>query len=485
MVILGKARVSTLEQSVNSHALEQQIQRLKDSGCIEIISDVESGRKKKKHLEKIIERCEQGDITEVVATRIDCITRNLPKLREFADFCAEKGINLKILDQHIDLSTPHGRLMLTFLGGLAEWESDLLTSRVQHGISHQQKQGRAPGIMPFGYRRSSDNRYEINTDLYKDTNFKICDIAAEIIETFIRTESTWKTTKIIEAKYGIGNFGKGSRAGKDFPRHMGIDIWIKNPMLRGYTVYYWGTPKEKWYLNPDIDPSLPEAKVTHQALISEKQWIELQKIIKTDVRPRKEYSQVYPLSGLIYCGKCGARCKAHKGQKRKDGSYKTYWYCSLRTRPTKQCSSKGSVTNEFIEEQVIQLLNSKEGVDQISQRMLVKNNSDKVVDSPELIKKRAAFNAIKDIDLDDLNEAKQSLRSQIQQLENEILRSSNNRDELFEDLKRDLADPLFITHLRERDQLRRFFMRFVSKILVKEDLSLQIQTVFDDSSSPL
>lgn len=482
MVILGKARVSTLEQSENSHALEQQIQRLKDSGCIEIISDIESGRKKKKHLEKIIERCERGDITEVVATRIDRITRSLPKLREFADFCISKQINLKILDQQIDLSTPHGRLMLNVLGSLAEWESDLLTSRVQHGISHQQKQGRAPGIMPFGYKRSKDNRYEINTDFYKDTSFRICDIAKDIIETFIQTESTWQTTKIIEAKYGTSLPRRGSRAGKDFPRNIGIDIWIKNPVLRGFTVYYWGTVKEKYYLNPDVDPSLPESKITHTPLISEKDWKDLQKIIKTDVRPRKKVSQLYNLSGLVYCKKCGARFKAHKGQKRKDGSYKVYWYCSLRTRPTKLCSSKGSITNEELENKIIHLLQSPKQVEEIFQRMLVKGDSEVVIDTPELIEAKETYNAIKDIPGSLLDKTREDLIRKIQRLESEQAQNTSNRASEFEEFKRDLGDPLFLEHLREEGLLRRFFMRYVLKILVGEDLSIDIQTLFD---SPL
>jgi site-specific DNA recombinase len=44
-IILGYARVSTREQALNSHALEQQQARLKEAGATKIYTDVQSGRR--------------------------------------------------------------------------------------------------------------------------------------------------------------------------------------------------------------------------------------------------------------------------------------------------------------------------------------------------------------------------------------------------------------------------------------------------------
>ena len=76
LIILGYARVSTREQALNSHALEQQEARLKEAGAMEILTDVQSGRRSDRiQLKKLTKLIESGEVKEII--------RPLAKVRLF------------------------------------------------------------------------------------------------------------------------------------------------------------------------------------------------------------------------------------------------------------------------------------------------------------------------------------------------------------------------------------------------------------------
>ncbi|MEH1931548.1 recombinase family protein, partial [Nostoc sp.] len=137
---IGYARVSSREQAEDTNALEQQISRLDDAGAKHILSDVEKGKKDDRpQYQELMRLVEAGKVKTVFITRIDRITRSLPTLRKIVDVFQKYDVNLVILDQKLDLSTPQGKLMLNMLGVLAEWEVDLLSERIKRGKEHQRK----------------------------------------------------------------------------------------------------------------------------------------------------------------------------------------------------------------------------------------------------------------------------------------------------------------------------------------------------------
>lgn len=158
----GYARMSSREQVTNSHALEQQIARLKAAGATKIFQDIQSGsRDDRPALKELMELVHNRKIDEVIITRIDRLARSLTKLRECIDVFQEAGVNLRILDQQIDLSTSQGKLMANVLGSLAEWETDLLSERIRHGKQHRRNKKKACESSPWGYQVIRD-RYELD-----------------------------------------------------------------------------------------------------------------------------------------------------------------------------------------------------------------------------------------------------------------------------------------------------------------------------------
>jgi DNA invertase Pin-like site-specific DNA recombinase len=111
MALLGYARVSTDGQSLTA-----QVAELKAAGCTEIFQEKISGAKSdRKQLARLIARLGGGDV--LVVTRLDRLARST---RDLLGAVANKSAGFKSLrDTWADTTTPHGRLMLTVLGGLA------------------------------------------------------------------------------------------------------------------------------------------------------------------------------------------------------------------------------------------------------------------------------------------------------------------------------------------------------------------------------
>jgi DNA invertase Pin-like site-specific DNA recombinase len=85
-------------------------------------------------LAKLIRRLESGDV--LVVTRLDRLARSTRDLLNILDVIGKAGAGFKSLsDAWADTTTPHGRLMLTVLGGLAEFERELIRARTGDGLA--------------------------------------------------------------------------------------------------------------------------------------------------------------------------------------------------------------------------------------------------------------------------------------------------------------------------------------------------------------
>jgi DNA invertase Pin-like site-specific DNA recombinase len=143
MAILGYARVST-----NGQELASQIAELKAAGCTKVYREKASGvRSDRPELAKARRALGAGDV--LVVTRLDRLARSTRDLLNVLDAVREAGAGFRSLrDAWADTTTPHGRLMLTVLGGLAEFERELIRARTGEG----RKRAKARGVR-FGRPR--------------------------------------------------------------------------------------------------------------------------------------------------------------------------------------------------------------------------------------------------------------------------------------------------------------------------------------------
>jgi DNA invertase Pin-like site-specific DNA recombinase len=139
MAKIGYARVST-----NGQDLTIQVQTLREHGC-KIFSEKLSGaRSDRPQLARALKALQPGDT--LVVTRLDRLARSTLDLLKTVEAITEAGAGFKSLaDAWADTTTPHGKLMLTVLGGLAEFERSLIQSRVEAGIKRARAQGKTFG----------------------------------------------------------------------------------------------------------------------------------------------------------------------------------------------------------------------------------------------------------------------------------------------------------------------------------------------------
>jgi DNA invertase Pin-like site-specific DNA recombinase len=128
MTVYGYARVST-----DGQTLASQDAQLHAAGCAKVYSEKASGaRTDRPELAKLLRRLDEGDV--LMVTRLDRLARSTRDLLNILDTVAKAGAGFKSLaDAWADTTTAHGRLMLTVLGGLAEFERALIVARTGDG----------------------------------------------------------------------------------------------------------------------------------------------------------------------------------------------------------------------------------------------------------------------------------------------------------------------------------------------------------------
>jgi DNA invertase Pin-like site-specific DNA recombinase len=143
MTIYGYARVST-----DGQTLDAQVAALKAAGAEKAFSEKQSGVKTDRAaLAKALAALSAGDV--LVVTRLDRLARSTRDLLNVLATVSERGAGFRSLgDPWADTTTPHGRLMLTVLGGLAEFERALILSRTGEGRARAMARGVKFGRKP-------------------------------------------------------------------------------------------------------------------------------------------------------------------------------------------------------------------------------------------------------------------------------------------------------------------------------------------------
>jgi DNA invertase Pin-like site-specific DNA recombinase len=147
MTIYGYARVST-----DGQTLDGQLAQLRAEGAEKVFSEKVSGAKTERQaLQRALQALGEGDV--LIVTRLDRLARSTRDLLNVLATIAERGAGFRSLkDQWADTTTPHGKLMITILGGLAEFERSLILARTgegrQRAMARGVRFGRKPKLTP-------------------------------------------------------------------------------------------------------------------------------------------------------------------------------------------------------------------------------------------------------------------------------------------------------------------------------------------------
>ena len=138
------ARVSTSDQTV-----APQLEALRSYGSarrLEVVREfvdegVSGSKDRRPALDQMIAAAHRRDFDAIACVKLDRLARSVRHLTVLAAEFEALGVDLVVVDQQIDTSTPTGRLLFHVLGSIAEFERDLIRERVAAGIKSARKRG--------------------------------------------------------------------------------------------------------------------------------------------------------------------------------------------------------------------------------------------------------------------------------------------------------------------------------------------------------
>ncbi len=151
---IGYGRTSTADQMAG---LEAQERDLKAASCGKLFLENVSATARRDQLSAALDWVRDGDT--LVVCKPDRLARSTADLLGIVGQLEAKGVSLIVLSmggQQLDTRTPTGKLMLTMLGAVAEFERSLMLERQREGIAKAKADGRYKGRIPTAMKQAGE-----------------------------------------------------------------------------------------------------------------------------------------------------------------------------------------------------------------------------------------------------------------------------------------------------------------------------------------
>ncbi len=292
---------------------------------------------KRPKFKKLLEEVEAGRVQVIIVHTLDRWSRNVMVALQSFRILAEKRVAFVSLSEHIDYSTPEGRLQLTILAAFAAYFSDMLAKHTSKGKGERAAQGLHNGDIPFGYRHVGAKEPaaidpNTNPGLRMIGDLRMHGIEAEKI-----------ADEVNAAGYRTGSKRFGQRL---FTRDT-INAILRNEFYAAYapeddrgTIFYKGQ----------------RHRGRHQATFTSEEWQKIREVTDSMANHPKRASsarRTYELAGYIADIQCGLTLRVS------GGSHHTYYRDVAKTRRL-PCPTGGDllVRTDLARLQFGELLNS-------------------------------------------------------------------------------------------------------------------------------
>ena len=150
-MIVGYARTSTLEQIAG---IEAQLRDLAAAGAEKVFQEQVSSVAARAQLDTALDFMREGDV--FVVSKLDRLARSVPHLLAITERLKSKGVTLRVLNLGLDTSTATGKMLLTMLGAIGEFERSMMLERQREGIVKAKNEGKYKGRAPTARAKSGD-----------------------------------------------------------------------------------------------------------------------------------------------------------------------------------------------------------------------------------------------------------------------------------------------------------------------------------------
>jgi len=159
---IAYVRVSTEDQATNGVSLAAQEERIR-AYCVAtkrhldevVIDDGHSAKSlKRPGIQRLLAGIRAGEIGAVVVLKLDRLTRSVRDLADLLDLFQEAGAALVSISETLDTATATGRLIITLIGTVSQWEREAIGERTAFALAHKRRHRQVYGPVPFGFRRN-------------------------------------------------------------------------------------------------------------------------------------------------------------------------------------------------------------------------------------------------------------------------------------------------------------------------------------------
>ncbi|MBS4171904.1 recombinase family protein [Bacillus sp. FJAT-49736] len=410
-------RVSTDEQAKHGYSIAAQQEKL-EAFCIsqgwEIVGTpfIDDGYSAKDlnrpKFQLMMDKIKNDDIDVLLVYRLDRLTRSVIDLYKILKVLDKHNCKFRSATEVYDTTNAMGRLFITLVAAIAQWERENTAERVRMGMEKKVKLGIwKGGTPPYGYKI-------VEKELVIDSDEE------KVVKLIYKLSKTYGFLTIAKT---LTNHGYKTRKGSEWHVDTVRDI-ANNPIYAGYLTFN-ETLKE--YKKPPREKKLYEGN--HEKIISREYFWELQDILdKRRTFGGKRETSNYYFSSILKCGRCGHSMSGHKSP-----SGKTY-RCSGK-KAGKKCTShiiKEEYLTLTVLNQLDELLDQIQGATETIDISVDKVNEleQELKSTQKLLKKQKAMFEADIIDIDELIQKSESLREKEKKITSELklYKQNSNKD---------------------------------------------------------
>src|SRR6202030_1473633 len=167
MRTVGYVRVSTDKQAERGISLEAQEAKIRAMATVqgaELIDVIVDGGESAKSLnrpglQRLLALISAGKVEAVIVAKLDRLTRSVKDLCGLLELFEKRKVALISVAEALDTGSAAGRLAITLMGAVSQWEREAIGERTRDALRHKRSNGERVGNIEFGFRFSPDLRH--------------------------------------------------------------------------------------------------------------------------------------------------------------------------------------------------------------------------------------------------------------------------------------------------------------------------------------
>ena len=164
MKAIGYVRVSTDQQADRGVSLQAQTERVRAMASVQgaelVDIEVDGGESaksmKRPGLQRILAMVEAGAVQAVIVAKLDRLTRSVKDMCSLLELFEKRKVALISVAESLDTGSAAGRLVITIMGAVSQWEREAIGERTREALRHKGSKRERVGTIGYGLRLAAD-----------------------------------------------------------------------------------------------------------------------------------------------------------------------------------------------------------------------------------------------------------------------------------------------------------------------------------------